>query len=380
MLEVVLNDPPQRVFFSGSEVSGKLKVRVNEPTRTLYKKIQVTLVGLAYVSWRVGQIRTFTSNEIYIKLSTIVWKKERTPTQELHVGINSFPFQFQIPADRLPSSFQGSTGWIRYYVEGRIDTTVPGRCGHAVKVPITVVENVDINVPQLQTALLAVKQKTLGCLFCASPPITLNVELPRRGFCCGDTIPLKATLENGSSRQLRLRAQLLQVIVYTAEGKYHKYTERAVASIASGQLEPRTTSTWNPDELLVPVDGRIVPTLRSCGIINLDYVLKVSAIIPWGLNLTVDITITIGNAPLHSSTSAPNPFSVISMVQPQFLSPPVSRNSRKSSVTSTVNVWGNVTVGMCEQAVASYIKVSLTNIVAYSSACVRASLNISTGE
>jgi len=88
-----------------------------------------------------------------------------------------------------------------------------------------------------------------------------------------------------------------------------------------GQLESRTTSIWNPDELLVPVDGRIVPTLRSCGIINLDYVLKVSAIIPWGLNLTVDITITIGNAPLHSSTSAPNPFSVISMVQPQFLSP-----------------------------------------------------------
>jgi len=175
MLEVVLNDPPQRVFFSGSEVSRKLKVRVNEPTRTLYKKIQVTLVGLAYMSWRVGQIRTFTSNEIYIKLSTIVWKKEQMPTQELHAGINSFPFQFQIPADRLPSSFQGSIGWIRYYVEGRIDTTVPGRCGHAVKVPITVVENVDINVPHLQTPLCAVKQKTIGCLFCASPPITLKV-------------------------------------------------------------------------------------------------------------------------------------------------------------------------------------------------------------
>lgn len=39
-----------------------------------------------------------------------------------------------------------------------------------------------------------------------------------------------------------------------------------------------------------------------------------------------------------------------------------------------------VTVGMCEQAVASYIKVSLTNIVIYSSACVRATLNISAGE
>jgi len=163
--------------------------------------------------------------------------------------------------------------------------------------------------------LQAEKQKTLCCLLCASAPITLNVELPRRGFCYGDIIPLKVTLENGSSQRLRLRAQLLQVIVYaaqshhghpnTAQAGYYKRLRKVVASIASGQLEPRTSSTWNPEEFVVP--GHIDPTLRSCGIISIEYFLRVSAIVPWGLNLIVDMAVTIGNVPLHSTTGEPHP-------------------------------------------------------------------------
>jgi len=112
------------------------------------------------------------------------------------------------------------------------------------------------------------------------------------------------TLENGSSRQLRLRAQLLQVIVYTARGR-HSHPNKVVVSNASRQLEPRTTTTWNPEELVVP--GRIKPTLRSCGIISIEYFLRVSAIVPWGLNLIVDMAVTIGNVPLHSTTGEPHP-------------------------------------------------------------------------
>ena len=318
MFEILLNAPPQGVFFPGSEVSGKLKVRVNEPTRNLFKKIRVSLVGLAHVSSGTVSQSCITSNEIYVNLSTTLWMKEQVPTQELCIGMNSFPFHFQLPADELPSSFEGSIGWIRYYIEGRIGSTIPGKRDHSVIAPITVVENFDVNISQLQTPLHAEKQKTLFCLLRASAPITLNVELPRHGFCNGDIIPLKVMLENGSSRQLRLRVQLLQVIGYTAEG-HHSRSQKVVASIASGQLEPKTTSTWNPEELVVPAAGHIVPTLRSCRIIHVNYVLKVSAVIPWGVDLTVDIAVTIGNVPLHSSASSPNP--VPMMVQPQFVSP-----------------------------------------------------------
>jgi len=133
---------------------------------------------------------------------------------------------------------------------------------------------------------------------------------------CRTRGPLKVTLENGSSRRLRLRAQLLQVTVYTAQG-HHRRPQKVVASITSGQLEPRTTSTWNPEDLVVP--GHIKPTLRSCGIISIEYFLRVSAIITWGLNLTFDMAVIIGNVPLHSTTSAPHP--VPMMLQSPHFSP-----------------------------------------------------------
>ena len=194
--KIVLNAPSQGVFFSGAEVSGIVVVQIDKPKS--YEDIQVTLLGRARVSWLVRT--THTCNVLYINLSTIVWRKEQVPTQELHAGIHSFPFQFQLPA-RLPPSFEGSNGWIWYYVEGRIGRGIV-KLRHTVRVPIAVVEVVDINVSHLQTPLHAERQKTLCFLLCASALITLNVELPRRGFCYGDIIPLKVTLENGSSRRL----------------------------------------------------------------------------------------------------------------------------------------------------------------------------------
>jgi len=202
-------------------------------------------------------------------------------------------------------------------VEGTVGTGTL-KLDHTVKAPITVVEIVDINVSHLQTPLHAEKQKTLCCLLCASAPITLNVELCRHGFCYGDIIPLKTTLENGSSRRLRLRAQLLQVIVYTAQG-HHRHTQKVVASITSRQLEPRTTTTWNPEELVVP--GHIEPTLKSSWIISIEYFLRVSAIVPWGLNLTVDMAVTIGNVPLHSTTSAIHPVPMMLQSNPSLYLP-----------------------------------------------------------
>ena len=296
--KIVLNRPPRGVFFSGSEVSGILVVQVDEPKS--YESIQVSLDGRAHVEIPGGEDEgNYTSNETCIKLSTTVWMKEQVPTQELHAGVHSFPFRFPLPA-RLPSSFYGPFGWIHYYVEGRI---VTGRLkfDHSVKKPIKVVKPVDISF--FQSSRRAAKQTTLCCLMCTSAPVTLNVQLPRHGFCYGEFIPLKATLENGSSRRLRLRAQLFQSVVCTAKGQESRI-QKVVASISSGKLDQRTTSTWNPEELVVP--GRIELTLKSY-LINIEYFLKVSVIVPWGLNLTTNIAVTIGNVPLQSITSAPNP-------------------------------------------------------------------------
>ena len=109
-------------------------------------------------------------------------------------------FHFDSTPSQIASILSG-TNWVDTVLCGGNIGTGTLKFDHTVKAPITVVEIVDINVSHLQTPLHAEKQKTLAlcCFLCTSAPITLNVELCRHGFCYGDIIPLKTTLENGSS-------------------------------------------------------------------------------------------------------------------------------------------------------------------------------------
>ena len=305
-IRILLNVPPQGIFFSGSDLSGELVVQLDEPKT--YKQIEVALIGQAYVHWTehhgpTGD-QTYTSSERFFNLRTIFEMEEEIPTCTLPAGIHKFPFQFHLPVD-LPSSFRRSVGRIRYYVQGKIIYHAEPKCDEGsckVKVPITVVEVIDVNSSDLQAPLQKEKQKAICSIMCASAPMTLQVELPRSGYCLEEKIPLKVILQNTSRQHLKLRASLIQDVVYTAQG-YHQYSQVEVTSVTSDRLQPRSTSTWNPEKFIVP--AQIETTLRSCGIISIEYVVRITVVVQWGLNFSVDVAVTVGNVPLHSPKHVP---------------------------------------------------------------------------
>lgn len=47
-------------------------------------------------------------------------------------------------------------------------------------------------------------EKTFCCLFCASPPLTVDVRAPVSGYCPGQKIPITIDIENKSNVQLHL--------------------------------------------------------------------------------------------------------------------------------------------------------------------------------
>ena len=291
-----------------------------------YSYVEIGLCGRAHVSWIGGpsaplQIFLYSAKREYVNLSTIVWSEQQAaPNGMLYPGSYNFPFRFTFPSGRLPPTFGNSTGSIRYGVEGRIGMGDP-KFDHVIRVDVPLSEVVDTNIPQFQIPARAAATKTVRCWSCASGPITLTAETPRTGFCIGEAIPLNVHLENGSSRQVQISATLYQKVSFKAEeycrtydrrplmhqsntlhleffaaGEYRAGDGRQVLSLLSGPMQPRSSSTWSPeDELIVPL---VEPTLTSCDIINVAYLLIVAV----GSSCSVHIPIVIGNVPGQDST------------------------------------------------------------------------------
>ena len=59
-------------------------------------------------------------------------------------GEYSFPFEFHIPSENLPTSVEGNFGHVRYWLKAFIDR--PWRFDITTKAVFTVIEHVDINV------------------------------------------------------------------------------------------------------------------------------------------------------------------------------------------------------------------------------------------
>ncbi len=86
-LNIILNMPPNGVYFPGSVVSGALVIEVDEPKS--YNGIQIALVGRAVVSWSEMQgkvLVTLSSNEEYVSLGAVLWSKQHAVDHKLPAG------------------------------------------------------------------------------------------------------------------------------------------------------------------------------------------------------------------------------------------------------------------------------------------------------
>ena len=319
--KVQLNNPPEGVYFPGMMVTGTVTAETDVPKD--YKQIKVQLVGKADVHWverhhdrRAGHAghdrRTvhYRSDEQYIDCAAVLWDKDNAGGSAFPVGIHNYNFSFQLAGPKLPASFKGTVGQIRYTVEARVVKQGLLKRDTTATAIIPLHNTVTINSPQLMSPVSMKVQKTLCCWCCASGPIVMNVQIPRTGFCIkNDSIPIKVSVENGSSREIRqVIASIHKQVVYTARGSHrHDETNRHdsdnIATIGSELITPHNSIVWRPNPLTIPETS---PTLTSCAIIQVNYLLRVTAAISWGINPCINIPITLGNVPLSEELdSAP---------------------------------------------------------------------------
>ena len=321
-----LNPPPNGVYFPGMTVSGTVILVTEKPKD--YKNIEVRIVGDADVYWtetrhstgtrhsttvsgnnhnQRTETVTYHSHETYIDTFVRVWDKEACGSSSFPVGSHSFPFSLQLVGNNLPPSYEGTVGRIRYTLTSKIVKSGLLKRNKTCEAVLTVASVVDINTPSLQRPKAMEVQKNICCLCCASGSIVITARIPRSGCCAvTDAIPLDVIIENGSDRNIcNVAATLRKVVQYTARGK-HRYDSVKLASIVSDRITAHGSLAWCPTPLSVP---GTVPTILSCEIIKVYYLLDIVASVPWAINPSISFPITIGNVPLQSDHQPLEPYS-----------------------------------------------------------------------
>ena len=283
-------------------MSGTLHFTLTEAKS--YKQITLGLYGGALVRWTesrsTGQTTTtntvtYQSKETYVEQATVLWNSEQSPDGRIGPGTYSLPFEFMLPSTCL-GSFQGSCGAIKYALHGRIKTGLLHR-DHSIEVPIQVNKITDINLPHLMVPTYQSKQKQVG-FFCFASSVEFTASLTRSGFCIGHNLPLTVSIVNGSSRRIKMRASIKRRCTYHAQG-HTRSERRKLVAVVSPDIAPHSHYTWNVDDLLIPM---VEPSFKESAIIKMQYILQVTAVIPWAWNSSVTIPITLGNVPFNCYT------------------------------------------------------------------------------
>lgn len=301
----------REVYTPGTTVEGSIVLEASKMEKI--RDMKIVFSGEARTFWTVV-VSNHTSSTIYLYSDTEVFFRTMRVLrssdddecgQVLTAGVHKFPFEFQLPTDGCPSSFQSEAlgeGSIRYWLTATISQPT-STATSTVERDIIVNEIVDINLPHLIQPLSSSNEKTVCCLWCASGPISLSVTTDRRGYSTGESIAISIKAKNSSRRRVSVvRASLKQKATLYAKGRTYacsqpaeRVEEKLIQRIERPGIEPGSTCTWVNEPLIIPLTT--TPTISSCRIVKLSYTLTVTLAIPYAKDLHVKIPITVGNVP-----------------------------------------------------------------------------------
>lgn len=205
----LVQDRPDRPFYSGSSITGSLVAVVDEPKR--YEDISIHFLGKAKVEWEeclccrskhnvlLGTV-TYRSKKVYVKQS--LWTVDQSSDGRLPPGQHTCPFRFDVPR-YAPSSyaFEGSVGWIRYELRIRIRIRIEKgflKFDHEVRRSVPVQQVVDMSNPRLLQPICQEVQKRFCFLCRSSAQIVLTVKLLKKDYCKGEALPYMSPLRMGA--------------------------------------------------------------------------------------------------------------------------------------------------------------------------------------
>jgi len=289
----------RQVFYPGEQLAGNVVLVLTEPMEA--RAIKMEFEGKSYCHWYEEEgsgddKRTvhYTGKEKVFELKMVLCGSSNSGSRMvLPAGQTNYPFMFQVPPN-IPSSFEGLRGHIRYEMKAEIDR--PWKFDHKVKRPITINDIIDTNQPQYSLQPGGTEHKDVGCLCCTAGPLEMKGHVDRSCYCPGEIIFITADIQNQTSRDMTgLKGKLIQTIIYMAEGDT-KHEIHKVAMVEGAGIPKGGFAKWDNQALNIPA---LPPSIINSRVINVTYQVVIEVDVPWGLDPTINMPITMGTIPFR---------------------------------------------------------------------------------
>ncbi|XP_058809349.1 arrestin domain-containing protein 3-like isoform X2 [Phymastichus coffea] len=202
----------KEVYYAGETIRGHVILHTSENFKL--RSMRLAVRGQAHAEWKVlvsGERRNVKDDQYFVDERTVVWGQESSegPIPILPRGKHQFPFAFQLPESALPCSFESRTGYIRYYVKATVDRPYASP-PQGLKYFTLLGPHIDC-MDEQYLPVLGREVRTSCCFCCRRNPVELSAQLERSAYVCGESIKLRASIDNRGLEKAWLHVRLTQV-------------------------------------------------------------------------------------------------------------------------------------------------------------------------
>uniref|UniRef100_A0A1W7RCL6 Thioredoxin-interacting protein n=1 Tax=Agkistrodon contortrix contortrix TaxID=8713 RepID=A0A1W7RCL6_AGKCO len=320
----------ERVYSSGEKVAGRVEVEVAEVTRV--SAVRFLACGVARVLWIRGPHQCKQEVE-YLRHESVLQMEDQPADKDGSVLLRpgntyQYKFEFELPQGPLGTTFKGKYGCVDYWVKAFLDR--PSFPTQEVKKPFEVMDQIDVNTPDLMSPVSATKEKKVSCMFIPDGHVSVSARIDRKGFCEGDDICINADFENTCSRIVVPKAAIMAKHTYLANGQTKVFSQK-LSCVRGNHITSGMSESWRGKTLRVK---KIKPSILGCNILRVEYFLQIYVSVPGSKKIILELPLVIGNKSSFGS-----------------------RNSSMASQTSSEMSWVDLNIPDAPEAPPCYLDI-----------------------
>ncbi|ESO83041.1 hypothetical protein LOTGIDRAFT_169670 [Lottia gigantea] len=291
------------VFITGANVEGHVFINLKQSV-TLNNGLRLYIGGKGHCRKFPGQRRN-KRVQYFADVHYLSVNLELIPQgKHLNQGDHHIFFSANLPSS-IPSSFEGSHGYIRYYCEAMLSTQ--GESDQREAKNFTLIHHIDLDkVPAARVPIKAEDNEYIQGLCCGNVgEYTVKLDVDKTGYVPGEEMYYRIRLMNASSLSTRSVSLILRQIT-----TYKGYEDGKKSGQESTDVQIQIFTLFENQVIVQPGENKQInnsatmpclpPTkLVDCDIIDIKYNLVLTVPIPTAGKVEIIRVIIIGTMPVR---------------------------------------------------------------------------------